>query len=274
MKKIIFLCLISGATLIFRPASFAFTADLGVPHEMAAAVHPISVDEEVQMGREVAANIAAQFGLFDNEELTGYVNMVGLTVAQSSPRQDVTYRFAILDTNILNAFAAPGGYIFITKGLLFSLKDEAQLASVLGHEIAHVTQKHIVKEIQKSKIAQAMIPDYVKASAKQAQWMNQISELAVQMIWKGLSREDEFEADRYGVEYARAAGYDAQSFTEVLEMLKSRAQQESQSKELKFLMSTHPKPDDRMTAVAEKIKSFPSGGARLEERFKTNVKAG
>jgi predicted Zn-dependent protease len=258
----------------FATLPLSIAADISVPmsKEMAQAVKPISAEEEVEIGREVAANVIAQFGLYDNEPLTDYLNMVGLTVAQAAPRKDVRWRFAVLDSDIVNAFAAPGGYIFVSKGLLFLLKDEAQLASVLAHEIAHVSQRHVVKEIQKSKLASAVIPGYVKATAQKAEWMSQISDLAVQMIWKGLSRDDEIEADRLGVEFASAIGYDAMSFKEVLEKLLSRSQAQDHAKELKFLLSTHPKPEDRLAALDQKLKGMAAGGARLDDRFKKSVK--
>ena len=243
-----------------------------VSGRMKEAVRPITTEEEVALGRDVAANVIAQFGLYSNEPLTRYVNLVGLTVARSSPRQDVTYRFAILDSNIINAFAAPGGYIFISKGLLFLLKNEAELAGVLGHEIAHVTQRHVVKEIQKSNVVQAAIPSYIKESAKQAVWMQQVTGLAIQMLWKGLSREDELESDRLGLEFSSACGYHPRSFKEVLEMLKSKSSSGAGNKELKFLLSTHPKPEDRIRDMDEKLKLLPQDGQTLPERFSSKFK--
>lgn len=259
------------AVCYLLPAASGWTQEIPVSKEMAAAVRPITTDEEVAMGKEVAANVLAQFGMVQNDPLTDYVSLVGLTVAQCSPRQDVPYHFAILDSDIVNAFAAPGGYIFVTKGLLNLLQDEAQLASILGHEIAHVAQRHVTKEIQKSKIAEAVIPSYVKASAKQAEWMSQITDLAIQMIWKGYSREDELEADKLGVEYARAAGYDAQSYAEVLEMIRNRTQETTSSREYKFLLSTHPKPEERIRIVTERLKTIPLGGERVKERLQKSV---
>ena len=273
-KSVCLLVLTGAAAVCWKFTARPVSAAEGIPvsKEMAAAAKPISTEEEVDLGREVAANVAAQFGIYQNEALTEYVNMVGLTVAMSAQRKDVTYRFAILNSDAVNAFAAPGGYIFVTKGLLSILQDEAQLAGVLGHEIAHVTQKHVIKEIQKSRMAKAMIPGYVKAAAEKAEYMSQITDTAIQMLWKGLSREDELESDRVGVEYARAAGYDAVSFKEVLEMLKARAGEPDKSKQLRFLLSTHPKPEDRLKAVAQKIDSFPSGGEKLKERFASSAK--
>jgi predicted Zn-dependent protease len=246
-------------------------AQSAVPKKMKSAVRPITTKEEIQIGKDVAANVTAQFDMDENEALNAYVNLVGLAVARTCPRKDITFRFAVLDTNVINAFAAPGGYIFITKGLLRSLKNEAQLACVLGHEIAHVTQKHVVKEIQKSNIAQAVIPDYVKASAQKAQWMSQVTDLCIQMLWRGLSREDELEADRIGLQFASASGYQGHSFREVLEMLKDRSASSGNAKDLKFMLSTHPKPQDRLTAVAERLNSLKTEGAVLEDRFKKSV---
>ena len=241
-----------------------------IPKDLMQAVQPVSAQEEMKIGRDVAANVAAQFGLSTDESLAEYVNLVGLTVAQFAPKQDVPYRFAVLNSGILNAFAAPGGYIFITQGLLSQLKDEAQLACVLGHEIAHVSQRHVIKEIQKSRMVDAAIPGYAKAQAQKAQWMKQVTDLAVQMLWKGLSREDELEADRLGVEYASKAGYDPSSFKEVLEILKARAQEPDYLKEVKFLLSTHPKPEERLRSIEERLKALP-GGEREAERFKSGT---
>ncbi len=241
---------------------------------MAKAAAPISVEEEMAIGRDVAANVIAQFGIYENESLTEYVNLTGLTVAQQSPKQDVPYRFAVLNSDIINAFAAPGGYIFITKGLLSQLKDESQLACVLGHEIAHVSQRHVIKEIQKSRMVDAAIPAYAKASAEKNMWMKQVTDVAIKMVWKGLSREDELESDRLGIELASQAGYDASAFREVLEMLKSRASTpQGLDHDLKFLLSTHPKPEDRLKAAEEKLHFIPMGGTRVKDRFQQSVKA-
>ncbi len=232
------------------------------------ALRPISLEEEIELGRAVAANVIAQFGLVKNEALTNYVNWVGLTVARNCGRPELVYHFAILDSDIINAFAAPGGYIFITRGLLYLLKDESQLAAVLGHEIAHVSQRHVLKEIQKSKLVNAAVPYYVKASAKKAQWMSQVSDLAIQMMWKGLSRGDELESDRVGVEFSSKSGYHPQSLIEVLEILKSRSQSPTLGKELRFLLSTHPDPETRLQSARNTISSLPAEGVKLEERFK------
>lgn len=272
MKKNIFAILFLFTTYRLPFTAVVSAQEIPIPNELKAAIRTISPEEEIAIGREVAANVIAQFGLLTDESLTEYVNLVGLTVAQFAPSQHVSYRFAILDSPIVNAFAAPGGYIFVSKGLLSLLSDEAQLAGVLAHEIVHVAKRHVIKEIQKSKVVQAVIPSYVKASARQAEWMNQVTDLAVATVWKGLSREDELESDRLGLEICRKAGYDAQAFSEVLEILRSSAQNKSGAKNFSFLLSTHPRPEERISAVSEKLKTLPSGGERVPERFKKSVR--
>ncbi len=239
--------------------------------KMAGAIRQLTPEEEAEIGRDVAANIIAQFGIVKNEPLTDYVSLVGRAVAMSSPRKEVAWRFAILDTPIVNAFAAPGGYIFITKGLLQALKNEAELACILGHEVGHITNRHVVKEIQRSKMLQAVIPENVQASAQKAEWMNQVSQFAVQLMWKGLSREDELQSDADGATCAYNSGYDPKVFVDVLNTLKAKAQAPSGKKELKFLLSTHPKPEERLKAFEEKAASIPTGGEKVEARFKQNT---
>ena len=268
MKNLRLIALLALAVFWAVPA---VRAEVPISPKMAKAVRPITTEEEIDMGREVAANVIAQFGLSQDEALSEYVNLVGLTVARAAPRQDVAYRFAVLDTGVVNALAAPGGYIFVTKGLLALLKDEAQLAAVLAHEVAHVSQRHVVEAVRKSRIADAVIPNYVKASARKAEFMSQVADLAVETAWKGLSREDELQADRLGIEYAAKAGYDTAAYREVLESIKERSGSPDASKELKFLLSTHPKAEDRLAAVDEALKTASLKGSRLEDRFKKST---
>lgn len=238
--------------------------------KLSSAVRPLSLEEETEIGREVASNIAAQFGVLKDSAVTEYVNLVGLTVARQAPRRDVTYRFAVLDTEIVNAFAAPGGYIFVTKGLLKMLQNEAELAAILGHEITHVSSRHVLKEIQRSKAVETVIPTSVKATAEKAKWMNEVSNFAVKLMWQGLSRTDELESDREGVVLSYDAGYDPQAFKRVLEALAAKTQSAAaqDQKQLKFLLSTHPKPSERLQAVSEKLSQLPGGGEKMEERFR------
>ncbi|MEK7300409.1 MAG: M48 family metalloprotease, partial [Nitrospirota bacterium] len=113
---------------------------------------PIGYEEEQTIGQAIALQVVARYGgIYDQPDLTRYVNLIGRSVALTCDRADIEYRFAILNHDSINAFAAPAGYIFVTRGLLKTIKNEAELAAVLGHEIGHVTQKHILDVIQRSK---------------------------------------------------------------------------------------------------------------------------
>jgi predicted Zn-dependent protease len=254
------------------PASAPSLSHPAISKEAKKASQPISSEEEISIGREVAANVAAQFDVVQDDLLTAYVNLVGLTVLQSIPEQKLNYRFALLDTPQINAFATPGGYIFITKGLLYFLKDEAQLACVLAHEIVHIHEKHVLKEIQKARLVDATIPHYLKASARQALWMSQVTDLAIQTLWKGLEKEDEFESDQLAISLARNAGYDAYAYEDVLKNLQSKAEDSNEKKDLKFMLSTHPRPQDRILAIQKQIHIRQSNKLNLKERFNQYTK--
>ena len=115
------------------------------------ATKPMTVDEERELGREVSAKMIAAFHIFRNDALARYVNEVGATVAAQSERQDIQYHFAVLDSDEINAFSAPGGYVFITRAALKLCEDESELAGVLAHEVGHISGKHVVHMIEKDK---------------------------------------------------------------------------------------------------------------------------
>ena len=118
---------------------------------LASALIPISDEEEIILGKRVAARVIARYGIDDNAEATYYLNLVATAIAQRSDRPDIPYHIAILATDDVNAYACPGGYIFVTRGALKMVRDEAELAAVLAHEISHVTERHIVNALRNSK---------------------------------------------------------------------------------------------------------------------------
>src|SRR5438270_11538089 len=119
--------------------------------KVAEASRPWTPEEEQMIGDRAAAKIIHVFGVYNNPDMNKYVQMVGSTVAQFGQRSDVTYHFAVLDTDIANAFAMPGGYIFVTRGALRNMKNESELAGVLAHEVAHVDGRHVEREIRDKK---------------------------------------------------------------------------------------------------------------------------
>src|SRR5258708_19072534 len=176
-----------------------------------AANREFTEGEEADIGRVVAARVLSTYPLAKDVKLQQYVTLVGNTVAAYSARPTLEWHFAVIDTPIVNAFSAPGGFIFITTGALKQMHSEAELAGVMGHEIAHVTQKHILKEIKRSSVMSASL-SLAQESSAGAQRLNddyasKIGKIAFDKLFtSGLSRSDEAEADRIGFELADAAG--------------------------------------------------------------------
>ena len=231
------------------------TIDLNQLGEIGSALDsafvPASDEDEQQAGRESAAILLGASPVLENAELNRYVNRVGRWVALHSDRPDLNWRFAVLDDPDINAFAAPGGYVFITKGMLARLESEAELAGVLGHEIAHVTEKHHLSALRKQAgmklvgfAASAAMEDQGYDSEKLAPLMK----AAKQMYTKGLDRKDEYRADRLGVVLAARAGYDPYGLPAVLHTL-DRMNPDSSS--LSLLIKTHPRPADRLQRLDE-----------------------
>ncbi|MFI4921342.1 MAG: M48 family metalloprotease, partial [Gammaproteobacteria bacterium] len=207
--------------------------------------------EEEQIGYAAAATILGATHPVDNPEVQRYVNRVGLWIALQSERPDLPWRFAVLDSEDIDAFAAPGGYVFITRGLLLRMNNEAELAGVLGHEISHVVLKHHLKALQA--MARTSLVGQV-ASYKMAQngqssaVFDQASTAARNLYSKGLDKDDEFEADRAGVILAARAGYDPYGLLAVLQTLENV---DPNSNRMQLLLATHPSPEARIEALSK-----------------------
>lgn len=226
----------------------------------------LTEEEEADIGRVVAARVLKTYPLSKNDKLQQYVTLVGNTVAAYSARPTLEWHFAVLETDVVNAFSCPGGFIFITSGALDQIESEAELAGVLGHEIAHATQKHILKEVKRGNVISASM-DLAKSSSGGSFLTNEmgekISNLAYEKLFtSGLSRRDEQEADQIGVELAAAAGYKATQFVHFLEGL----QKLEGKSEMKVLTATHPRAADRIPVV-KKALAAEEGGEVLAERW-------
>ena len=221
---------------------------------------PISTDKEIEIGRGIAATIAGRYPIVQDEALTRYVNLVGLTVAGEAPRPDVTYRFAVLETPDVNAFAAPGGYIFLTRGALGLMESEAELAGVLAHEVGHVNRRHVIEGIRKA--------DFMREVRDQAGISGSTLDRAVgagsNVLFSGYSREDEAEADSLGVLYAASAGYDASGLPTFVSHLNRHAGEGP----LAEIVATHEPPEARIQRLQRVIqRDSIRGGELLAERF-------
>ena len=223
-------------------------------------------EEEYQIGRVVAARVLATYPLSKDKKVNDYVKLIGMTLVPYSSRPDAsTWHFGVLDTDVVNAFACPGNFVFVTAGALKSMKSEAELAVLLAHEISHATQKHILGEIKKANMMTAGV-DLASSSAGggwTAELGQRVGNIAVEKLFtKGMSRRDELEADRMGVEIAAAAGYRTESFLAFLETSKSIDTKKSKAGQL---TSTHPPAADRIAALKPKVST---DGAVLDTRFK------
>jgi predicted Zn-dependent protease len=237
----------------------------GIAQRVAPAVITISTEQEVEIGRGIAATIAGYYGVVQDPQLTRYVNLVGLAVASVDPRTDIAYRFAVLDSDDVNALAAPGGYVFVTRGALALMNDEAMLAGVLGHEVGHVNRRHVVNEIRaraRTELGLEEITEQINLTGEE--YLEQTIQLGTTALFMGLSREDELEADAYGVKVAAGAGYDPKGLTRFLAALPN-AEAERRS----LLAKTHPDIDDRLDEIDDAIDDLETDDATVtaSDRF-------
>lgn len=216
----------------------------GAGKDAVTAVKGFSDEEEIEIGRGLAGRILGQVQLVNDANVQAYVNRVGRWIASQSERPDLPWRFGVANAANINAMAMPGGTILITRGLYDILDNEAQLAGVLGHEIAHVVKRHHITVMQKQSGVSALA-GVAGASSKISS--NQLSTLvldaAKNMFLSGLDRGSEIEADSVGVILAARAGYNAFGLAEVLHKLNARARGDAATE---FLYATHPSPKDRL----------------------------
>jgi predicted Zn-dependent protease len=227
---------------------------LDVAEKVGAAVVPISTEQEIEIGRGVAATVAGHYTLYRDTTLTRYVNLVGNAVAAANPRPDVVYRFAVLDTDEVNAFAAPGGYVFVTRGALALMEDESMLAGVLAHEVTHVNQRDVIEEIQDRARTEMGISEAAeRIDITGEEYLQKAIGVGANALFMGLGREDEIEADTIGMRMASDTGYDRAGLERFVTLLEHSADDES----LSLLEKTHPDPDDRLDALADAMRRIP-----------------
>ena len=228
---------------------------------------PIDAERERAIGFGIAATVAGRWPLAQDEALTRYVNLVGQSVAQQSVRAgEVEFHFGVLATDEVNAFAAPGGYIFLTRGALALMESEAELAGVLAHEIGHVDQKHVVEAIRRSSVFQQARDE----TQLQGALLDQISAVGTTMLFTGLSRADELEADSLGVLYATAAGYRSDGLVGFLRRL--QAAEGAGAGTLREWTATHPSTAERVRLVQGQLGSTPPTGADGAQRFRRSLR--
>lgn len=242
------------------------------------AIAKDDITAEIEFGREVGARVLGRYKLLDNAALTRYVNLVGLALVQNSNRPEIDFHFAVVNSGEINAYAAPGGYVFITQGALALVKDESELAGVLAHEISHITGKHVVKELNIHGTEDSPVSGFARlvgGSSESARLaFAQAVDKALDMLFKdGYKRADETEADRNAVILCALTGYDPAGLGRYLERISA-----AKGKKTEVIDKTHPSFNDRLVWIKETIvrEGIETTGMKTNtERFtevKKNIK--
>lgn len=227
---------------------------------------PWTAEQEQAIGQASAAKLINVFRLYDNSDMTRYVNLVGNTVARQSGRS-VLYHFAILDTDVVTAVSLPGGYIFITRGALANLHNEAELAGVLAHEVAHVDRRHLEKEIRAQKTAQFAKEEVASHVPAGAELVAIAGSVVTRALTLQVSRDKESEADKVGVELSSKAGYDPSGLRNFLQFLASVPATPQSKQALGLWGSTHPPLTERINSLNSQLSNYPANGQKLAERY-------
>jgi predicted Zn-dependent protease len=229
----------------------------------------MSEAQEIEVGRKNHPQIIKEFGKYENDALQAYVQSVGARLAEKSHRSNLTYRFTVLDSPVVNAFALPGGYIYITRGLMSYLNSEAELAAVLGHEIGHVTARHGVRQQSAGQAAQLgyAIGALLLPSLRSKEGQQAFNMLGGALL-SGYGRDHELESDRLGAQYLAKTGYDPQAMIEVIGVLKDQeifAQEQAKKLGQKprgyhGLFASHPDNDTRLQQVVGEAEQLRVSG--------------
>jgi len=196
------------------------------------------IKAEVIFGRSLSARILGRYPLYKDKDITEYINLIGKGLAQYAGRPEIEFHFGILDTDTINAFSAPGGYIFITKGCLKEIEDEAELAGVLAHEIAHIVERHIVKEINLRAPDESPLTGFASLIAgatgtAEAVFTTFVDKAYEILFERGYKIEDEFSSDRFSVSLLKLSGYDPYGLIRFLKRLNEKGK-------VKEIKGTHP----------------------------------
>jgi len=229
---------------------------LGAGLLLSCAVNPVtghrelslvSESQEIQMGRDGAESVVNTIGLYPDSSLQEYVSDLGMRLARASERPQLPWSYAVVNDPVVNAFALPGGFIFVTRGILAHLNSEAELVSVLGHETGHVTAKHSVSQISKAQLAQLGL-GVGSILTPRLDFLHQVAGSGLQVLFLKFSRDDETQADDLGFRYMVRAGYDPRQATDVFETL----DRVGGGGRIPEWQSTHPSPEHRVVRSRER----------------------
>jgi predicted Zn-dependent protease len=241
----------------------SLTASLGVAG--ACATNPatgkkevslMSEQQEIATGQQMDGEVIKQMGVYDDPELQRYVSDVGMKLAKLSPRPNLPWKFTVVNQPAVNAFALPGGFIYITRGIMPFLNDEAELAGVLGHEIGHVTARHSAQQYTKAtgaSIGMALLSIFVPETRP----FQNLTETALGVLFLKYGRDDENQADELGAKYSAQGGWDPHGVASMLTTLDRLDASQGSSKGVPNWLSTHPAPANRLEHVQQVIATIP-----------------
>jgi predicted Zn-dependent protease len=228
----------------------------------------VSEGQEIALGRQEDESVVASFGVYEDPALQEYVAGIGHSIAQHSERPDLPWTFRLVDDAAVNAFALPGGFIYITRGIMSHLDSEAQLAMVMGHEVGHVTARHSAAQMSSQQLMSLGLGIGMIASEELRRY-GDLAQLGLGLLFLKFGRDDENEADTLGLRYSRRLGYDAVEGAEAFRMLDQLSAQ-SEAGRVPGWLSTHPNPGDRYRrlVVAAREQGAGDGYVRREAYLK------
>lgn len=257
---------------VWRPAGITAAMVLMVGTLSQCAVNPatgerelslVGEGQEIQMGQEADQQIVASIGLYEDADLQRYVDGIGQRLAAGAERPNLPWTFRVLDDASVNAFALPGGFVYVTRGIMAHLTSEAQLAGILGHEIAHITAKHSVSQISRAQLTQLGL-GLGSILVPQAAPFAELAGAGAQLLFLKFGRDDENQADELGVRYMAQEGYAPAELADVMQMLERQGRMGESQGRLPEWLSTHPDPANRVGNIIDHIAALPeSGPARV-----------
>ena len=232
----------------------------------------VSESQEIEMGRQADPEVAAQFGLVDDAGLQSYVSGIGMRIAQGSERPSLPWSFKVVDDPIVNAFALPGGFIYVSRGILAHFDSEAELAGVLGHEVGHVTARHSASQMSRQQLQQIGLGVGMVFSETVREY-GQLAMVGLQLMNLRYSRGDESESDRLGLRYIGRLGYDPDAMMGVFQMLASVSG--SGDGRVPEWQLTHPYPENREQAmraiIEDPANNIPRDGRVARDEYLAQI---
>jgi len=245
-----------SAALVVAAAALPLESCATNPATGESQLSLVSQGQEIQMGQQGAEQVRQSIGVVQDPQLEAYIRKVGLGLAGISERPELPWSYQVADEPVVNAFALPGGFIFVTRGILPYLNNEAQLAIIMGHETGHVTARHSVQQMSRQELAQLGL-GLGSIFVKQIQQFGGLLSGGLQLLFLKYSRNDESQADALGIRYAVKEGYDPNQAIGVFQMLDRQAQQAGGSGVPSWLQ-THPAPQDRIQKIRQQIDTLPA----------------